>query len=509
MNLYLYRYKQLIFGINAASEIFQNTVAEILHGLNRCRNISDDIIVYGKTVAEHDANLKAVLNRLRENNARLNKEKCKFSQKTVTFYGHVFGAHGIRADPKKIQSIKNAPRPTNASEVRSLLGMAQYVSRFIANFATIVAPLRELTRQDEPWRWEQHQEQSFRALTNALTNTSTKTYFDPNTLSEVFADASPLGLGAILTQGGKVISYASRALTDVESRYSQMEREMLAVVWSAEHFHLYLYGASCVIYTDHKPLLGIFKSQRPASARIERWRLRLMPYQFELRYRPGKDDKNPADYTSRHPCSTESSDPIEDYVNYVCNFAVPKAMTLDQVRQHTSTDTVLQAVTRAIKTSRWNARVGNFRKVQNELTTCNDIVLRETRIVRPATLQAKAVELAHVGHQRIVKTKKLLGEKVWFPGIDCKAEKLVKSCLACQATTSGPINPEPMIATPLPSAPWKNVSLDFLSPIPTGEYLLVVMDDYSRLPEVEIVTSTAATAVIPKLDSIFARQGIP
>ena len=145
-----------------------------------------------------------------------------------------------------------------------------------------------------------------------------------------------------------------------------------------------------------------------------------MPYQFELRYRPGKDDKNPADYISRHPCSTESSDQIEDYVNYVCNFAVPKTMTLDEVRQHTSTDTVIQAVTRAVKSRRWNdARVSNFRNVQNELTTSKGIVLRETRIV--AALQAKAVELAHVCHQGIVKTKKLLRKKVWFPGIDCTA----------------------------------------------------------------------------------------
>ena len=112
---------------------------------------------------------------------------------------------------EKIKSIKNAPRPTNASEVRSHLGTAQYVSRFIANFATIVAPLRELTRQDEPWHWEQLQEQSFQALTKDLANTSTMTYFDPNTLSEVFACAIPLGLGAILTQG--VLSLTLKADT--------------------------------------------------------------------------------------------------------------------------------------------------------------------------------------------------------------------------------------------------------------------------------------------------------
>ena len=245
-------------------------------------------------------------------------------------------------------------------------------------------------------------------------------------------------------------SYASRALTDVESRYSPTESEMLAIVWSAENFHLYMYGASgVVIYTNYKPLLGIVKSQRPASARIERWRLRLMPYQFKLICRPGKDDK-----TTKLGTLVRQNQVFQSKtVNYVCNSAVPKAMTLDQVRQHISTDTVVQAVTRAVKTGRWNdARVtSNFRNVQNELTTCNVIVLRGTRIVLPAAPQA--VELAHVGHRGIVKTKKLLREKVWFPGIDCMTEKQVKSCLACQTSTSGSIIPEPTIATPLPSAP--------------------------------------------------------
>ena len=357
----LYRYKRLMFGINSASEIFQNTVAELLRDLPGCRNISDDIIVYGKTVAEHNTNLTAVLDRLRTNNVRLNREKCKISRKTVTFYGHVFGAHGLRADPAKISSITEAARPANASDARSLLGMAQYVARFIPKFATIVSPLRELTKQDVNWCWDQRCETAYQALKDALTNTSTMTYFDPNVPSVVLADASPCGLGAILTQNGKVVSYASRALSDVEQRYSQTEREMLAVVWCAEHFHLYLYGESFTICSDHQPLLGIIKSQRPASARIERWRIRLLPYVFELKYRPGKNDKNPADYMSRHPTddsteteetnsarrteetddSTTKTEETENYVRYICNAAVPKAMTTDEVKQSTANDQTL------------------------------------------------------------------------------------------------------------------------------------------------------------------------
>ena len=126
-------------------------------------------------------------------------------------------------------------------------------------------------------------------------------YFDPSKSTEIIVGASPVGLGAISTQEGRIVSYASRALTDVEQRDSQTDLEMLAVVYGVEHYHLYLFGSTFTVVTDHKPLLGILKSRKPATARVECWRLRLMPYEFDLLYRPGKDERNPADFISRHP----------------------------------------------------------------------------------------------------------------------------------------------------------------------------------------------------------------
>eukprot|EP00794_Sanderia_malayensis_P010467 gene10467-biopygen7633 len=148
--------------------------------------------------------------------------------------------------------------------------MTQYVFRFIPGYATITAPLRNLTRQDVTWTWSEEQQTAFDSLKTALTQSSVMAYFDPTCDSEVIVDASPVGLGALLVQNGRVVSYTSRALTDVEQRYSQTEREMLAVVWSMEHFHLYLYGSHFRIVTDHKPLLSIFNSHKPTSARIDR-----------------------------------------------------------------------------------------------------------------------------------------------------------------------------------------------------------------------------------------------
>ena len=290
-HLGLRRYKRLLFGINAASEIFQNTIEELLTGLPGCKNISDDIIVFGKDQATHDANLRQVLERLKSHNLRLNKEKCHFSKSEVMFYGHIFSAEGLRPDHKKVEAIQNATPPRSSSEVKSLLGMAQYLSRYVPGYADITAPLRALTKDDATWKWEEIEQAALDKLKKAFTDNQVMSYFDPHQATEVIVDASPVGLGALLVQNDKVICYASRVLSDVETRYSQTEKEMLAVVWAVEHFHLYLYGAQFTIITDHQPLIGIFRSHKATSARIDRWKLRLMPYNYHLVYKPGKDEK--------------------------------------------------------------------------------------------------------------------------------------------------------------------------------------------------------------------------
>ena len=396
--------------------------------------------------------------------------------------------------------------------MKSLLGMTQYVARFIPNYATITAPLRLLTRQDTPWKWEQEELRALNELKEALVGDQVMSYFDPRKQPEIIVDVSPVGRGGLLIQDGKVINYASRAPSDVESRYSQREREMLAVVWGVDHFHLYVYGAQFSVVTDHKPLIGIFKNHKQTSARIERWKLRLMPYDCKLIYRPRRAAENPADFMSRDPSSSQLDEQnlAEDYVNFVCTNAVPKAMTLEEIKQETKEDMELQAVIKAVETDQWNSpEVQPYKKLNDELSVYNGLVLRRNRIVIPVSLRSKAVDLAHQGHQGIVKRKQLIGDKVWFPGMDKMAEQKVQNRLSCKAATAKSPSPEPRRMTPLPSAPWKEVAVDFAGTFPTGEYIMVVTDEFSRFPEVKIFTSTSARAVIPELDAIFARQGIP
>ena len=150
------------------------------------------------------------------------------------------------------------------------------------------------------------------------------------------------------------------------------------------------------------------------------------------------------------------------------------------------------------------------KKIKNELTVTatDDIVLRGSRIVVPHSLQVRAISLAHEGHQGVVKTKKLIREKIWFPGIDRQVESMIAGCLPCQVVVPNHTQ-EPLCMSELPSSPWEKVGVDFCGPFPSGDYLLVVVDEYSRYPGVEILQSTSARATIPKLDKIFSTLGIP
>ncbi|GAB1602677.1 uncharacterized protein K02A2.6-like, partial [Argonauta hians] len=294
----LYRYKRLSFGINSAAEVFQHTIQTVIADVPGTKNVSDDIIGHGRNSEEHDNNLQLLLGTLHKAGLTVNESKCKFSQSEVDFYGFIFSAAGLKPDSAKVAVLNKSKAPQNQKEVRSFLGMAQYSSRFIPNFTVITEPLRQLTRQDRQWRWGEKEVRAFEGVKNTLCETTTLAYFDGRKQSVIVVDASPVGVAGLLSQDGRVVCYASRALSDVEQRYSQTEREALAIVWACEHFDVYVRGAEFKVITDHRPFVTIWDKPAPP-ARIARGSLRLQPYKMTVEYKPGSD--NPADYLQTHP----------------------------------------------------------------------------------------------------------------------------------------------------------------------------------------------------------------
>ena len=316
----LFRYKRLFFGVNSAAEVFQHTIQSLLTDIPGARNISDDIIVFGNTQSAHDEALTQTLTRLHESGLTINLKKCAFNLPSLTFFGHTFSADGIAPDKQKVQALVKVTEPQSVAEVRSFLGMAQYSAHFIHNFATITAPLRKLVKKNAAWTWGEEEQKAFLMIKQELSNATATAYFDPQTKCELLVDGSPVGIAAILSQNGHPIAYASRSLTEVEQRYSQLEREALAVVWSCEHFHIYIYGEPVTVYTDHQPLLGLWRKPHLPPC-IARWSLRLQPYDVTLVYR--KREGNPADFMSKTPYKHYNSltKPIKVSANQKPSFA--------------------------------------------------------------------------------------------------------------------------------------------------------------------------------------------
>ena len=514
----LFRYKRFNYGTNAAMETFQHVLQQSLQGITGVFNFADDIIIFGSTRQAHDKALECCLASLRDRGLTVNPKKCKFLQPTIEFYGQIFSAQGTCPDPKRIDAIKKISTPANAKEVRSFLGMVNYSSKYIQDYATLTAHISELTKKSAPFTWITEHQTAFEHLKLALTKAPVMGYFDLYKDTYVTVDASPVGVSAILTQCAsgsndhKVSAYASCSLSAVESHYSQTEKEALSIVWAVEHFHIFLYGKEFTLITDHKPLEIIYgNSSSKTSARIERSVLRLQPYSFIVKYKPGSE--NAADYLSRHvvdaSCSKQEKY-TEEYISFITQTSVPKAITVEEIVSATNNDHTLQCVRAATRTGTWDLpALKRLRHVKDELTVgAQNIVLRGHHIVIPVSLQQRAIDIAHEQYQGISRTKSLLREKMWFPGIDDMVQNTINTCISCQAVSQAD-PPEPIKLSAMPEGPWERVHIDFYGPLPSGEHLLVFIDRYSRFPTAEIVKSTRASIVIPKLDRIFSVHGIP
>ena len=512
----LYRYKRLIFGISSAPEKYQQVIQQTLQDIEGVQNISDDIIVHGATQEQHDERLRKVMMRLRERGLTLNLERCQFSMNESTFMGHVLSSRGVAVVADKVKAVVDAREPESVSEVRSFLGLVNYSGRFIPDLATLSEPLRRLMKKGAEFKWGPSQDAAFQKMKEELSRTEVLGYYDKEAVAHVITDSSPVELGAVLAQkqGGefRVIMYASRSLTNVERRYSQTEREALAIVWACERFHTYLYGTKFLLITDHKPLEVLYSKKSNPPARIERWVLRMQEFDYTVKYKPGSE--NMADALSRliyrdHQQGRRIENVAEEYVRFVAQTATPKAMTTREVEEHSHHDKELSDVRQCILVGDWNNKeTVQYFPVRGELCTKGKVVLRGTRIVIPRSLRQRVLSIAHEGHVGIVATKLRLRTKVWWPEIDKDAERYVRSCHGCQLVGQ-PTSPEPLMPTELPQGKWQDLSLDLLGPMPHGEYLLVVVDYYTRYYEVEILTSIVASQIILRLERILAVHGLP
>ena len=225
-------------------------------------------------------------------------------------------------------------------------------------------------------------------------------------------------------------------------------------------------------------------------------------------YRPAP--QNIADALSRltQEVSIEIKNVAEEYIRYVAENAAPRAIPIQEIEEASAEDEEIAVLRNCVQTNDWTVGEPAFKAVRNELTVLGKLVLRGTRLVIPKKLRKQILDLAHEGHQGIVKTKQRLRTKVWWPGIDRQAEQRCRTCHGCQLVGK-PLPPEPLKRTDLPAQPWQDLAADLLGPLPTGEYLLVVVDYFSRFFEVAVTKSVTSGKIISCLEAMFAIHGLP
>ena len=245
-----YRFLRLPFGLICAQDIPGD-----LPGVT---GIADDIVIYGCDLVDHDANLKAVMERACETGLRFNADKCKIGCTEIPFFGHIISSSGLRPDPQKVEAISSMDPSTSIAEVQTFLGTTQFLSCYVPNLASHSTTLWDLTKRRSKFQWQpQH---AVDKIKQGITSANSLQYFDSSKPVIIQVDAFSHGLGATLLQEKGPIEYRSKLLTETESHYSNIEREMLAIVHGLEKFHYYVYGRGVTVETDHKPLEAIFKN---------------------------------------------------------------------------------------------------------------------------------------------------------------------------------------------------------------------------------------------------------
>lgn len=500
----LFQFTRLPFGLHNAPQCLQRLMNAIFGSSDYNVFVYlDDLIIASQTFDDHIESLKYVFDRLSFANLTINIEKSEFCCSSMAYLGFVVDKHGLHTDLSKVDAILNFPLPKTYTELKRFIGLASWYRRFVKDFASIAAPLHDLTKgkaKNKRLEWNRLAIDSFVRLKNDLVTTPCLVMPDFAQEFTIHCDASNFGVGAVITQGSdeNPIAFASRKFRGAELNYSIPEKECLAVFFAVNKFRQYVEGYHFKVITDCSSLLSIFKQENPVG-RLARWVMHLSQFDFKLIHRKGKSNVVP-DTLSRtlDHLALISVQPNENdvwYTRMLCKVALSPTRFKD-----------------------WKIHDGLLYYNLKERNGSN-LITDPWCLVVPESARADVLKKCHdaplSSHMGFKKTKHKVFERYYWPGAAKDIDKYVKSCQICKQIKHSTSKRQGLMGKfKSATRPFQLISLDLMGPLPRStrqnSWLLVVTDWVTKMPLLFALRNATATKISSIVEKqVFLLFGIP
>ena len=505
-----YCFVRLPFGLSASSEIFCEHMDRILAGIPGTFPCADDVMVQGSTEERHDIHILETVEKACEAGLKFNPDKCCIKKQQIEYFGRVITPQGVEPCPKKVKGIITLTAPTDKLELQSLLGTVNFMSTFIPNLTKKTHLMRSLLKRDAHFVWTSDMQKELDIIKKDIANAVKLIHYDPNKPAVIETDASLKGLGAVLIQDGRPVRFLSKALTPSEANYSNIERELLAVLFACEKLHIYTFGRKVTVNTDHKPLQSIF--QKPISlapARLQRMLLRLSKYDIQVKY-VGSKSVLLADTLSRlvEPGTAKEIPGLDINIAHVLKVEPTR---LESLQEETKADPTLAELTDLIITG-WPDSMQDLQGhlhpywcFRDELTILDGLVMKGNRVVIPSSMRPGTLTRLHDAHQGLTSTLQRARRTVYWPKLQDDITEMIGRCSECQRHgNKKPRPPERQISA---TRPMEILGMDLVQF--QNQIALVTVDYFSGFLTYDTLDGESTEAVTKVLNSNFRKFGLP
>lgn len=449
----------------------------------------DDILIFSSSLEEHVAHLRQVMVVLRRETLFAAKQKCEWGVKSVLFLGYIVSTAGLSMDEGKVEAIRSWPAPKSISEVRSFHGLASFYRRFVANFSAIAAPLTDCMK-GTVFEWTHEAHAAFELIKQRLTTAPVLVLPDFSATFELHCDTSKLGIGAVLSQNSRPVTFFSEKLAGARGRYSTYDVEFYAVVQAIRHWRHYLIHRDFIIFTDHDALKHL-DSQVKVSARHANWIAYLQQFTFTIRHKSGKLNRVADALSRRHSLLRTLHASVTGFASFSDIY---------------ESDPYFGNILADVKS-----------KISSDFTMVDGFLFKGSQLCVPAcSLRLKIIDDLHrEGHVGRDRTLQLVTASYYWPGLRRDVELYVERCRASQLAKGQASNAGLYLPLPIPTLPWTDISMDFVLRLPRtqrgNDSIFVVVDRFSKM--VHFIPCKRTTDAVEVAQLFFAEiyrlHGLP